>query len=104
MTNPSELNDWREDLRREMQTALKPLIEELKDVKHEMTNLQLSSVHRADVYDKAVMDEKMAALRTEIQQAHEAIRASKEFSWKVMGGLGSLLLIIATFAPHISFR
>jgi ElaB/YqjD/DUF883 family membrane-anchored ribosome-binding protein len=49
------------------------------------------------------MDEKLAALRTEVASANAAILASKEFMWKAIGVAGTVGVILATIIPNLHF-
>lgn len=94
---------WQDSLHQEIADAISPLVTEMKEMREQIRNLQLSSVNRQDVYDKEVMDEKLAALKSEIAAANIAITASKEFVWKAIGVAGTVGVILATIIPNLHF-
>ena len=87
-----------------LSAALEPVTTELKELRKDISRLELTTIPRADVYDRSVMDEKMNQLRTETEAVRAEIKGLKDFMWKMIGGVGTLALILATASPHIHFQ
>ena len=94
----------REELAAALKEAINPLLIETREMRQDISRLQLSAASRSDVYDKAVMDEKLSALQAGVLAVEVAIKANKDFTWKVLGGVGTLMVVLVNLAPHISFR
>lgn len=83
---------------------MEPVTTELKELRKDISRLELTTIPRADVYDRSVMDEKLNQVRAEVETVRTEIKSLKDFTWKVIGGVGTLALILATASPHIHLQ
>lgn len=92
---------WQADLAEIVQAAVKPLTDEMKEMRGDIQDLKLTQVNRADVYDRQVMDEKLGKLTSEIENQQKALAAMREFVWKALGGAGSIVVILVYFKQYL---
>lgn len=92
---------WQTDLAEIVQTAVKPLTDEMKEMRVDIQSLKENRVVRADVYDRQVMDEKLSKLTGEIESQQKALLAMKEFVWKALGGAGTIVVILVYFKQYL---
>lgn len=94
----------RDELTTALRDALKPLLDEMREMRIDIQNLKITTATRGDVYDKAIMDEKLGGLRAEVESINRAVAAMKEFNWKVFGAGISIMVILAGILPHLNWH
>lgn len=88
---------WSEALTQAIQSAVKPLADDVKEVKADIQELKLGVAKRDEVYDKALMDEKLKGIT-------EEITAMKAFVWKAIGALGTGIILLVNIYQHITIH
>lgn len=88
---------WSEELTTTIQAAVKPLADDVKEVKADIQELKLGVAKRDEVYDKALMDEKLKSIT-------EEIASMKAFVWKAIGAMGTGIILLVNIYQHITIH
>jgi hypothetical protein len=104
VTNQRSNRQWQTDLAEIVQAAVKPLTDEMKEMRGDIQSLKLTQVNRTDVYDRQVMDEKLGKLTDENKALREMVTAMKEFVWKALGGAGTVIVLLVYLQQHFSIH
>lgn len=94
----------RDDLTQALTAALQPLLDVTREMRSDIKKLELSSAPREDVYARDVMDEKLAALHTGLESLKLARATDRDFTWKLLGIVGTIITLFAYFAPHLAWH
>lgn len=84
--------------------AIAPLTEEIKEARKDISRLELNTIPRAEVYDRAVMDEKLGKLSAENKATQASLAGIKEFVWKALGGASAVVVIFVYLHQYVSIR
>lgn len=85
-------------------SAIAPLTDELKEVRKDIGKLELNTIARNEVYDRAVMDEKLGKLADEIKSIQNGLTGIKEFVWKALGGASAVVVIFFYLHQYVSIK
>jgi hypothetical protein len=67
----------------------------------DINKLQLNSVARQDVYDRAIMDEKLKSLADELTSVKSSIEKFQADLYKVLGGVAIAVSTLILLFQHI---
>lgn len=84
--------------------AIAPLTEEIKEARKDISRLELNTIPRSEVYDRAVMDEKLGKLSNEINATQSGLTGIKEFVWKALGGASAVVVIFVYLHQYVSIK
>jgi hypothetical protein len=83
-----------------LRLAIEPVTDELKELRKDISRLELTTIPRADVYDRPVMDEKLNQIKSLIETLAGQIKGMKEFVWKALGGAYTIAVLVVLISQH----
>jgi hypothetical protein len=73
-------------------------------MRSDINKLQLNSVARQDVYDRAIMDEKLKGLADELTGVKGSIEKFQADLYKILGGVAIVVSTVVLLFQHISIH